>query len=729
MSDSRLSGFYRLPVTDRIGVLERDGWLAPEDAKRLRDGAHVIQMRAADRMIENVIATFGLPLAIAPNFVVDGRDRIVPLVVEEPSIVAALSASARLARTAGGFSTECRESLLIGQVHLTGVDATDDALSAIIREKSALLAAANEVHPRLVARGGGVRDIEVRELVLDDGTRTLAVHLLVDTRDAMGANLVNSVCEAIAPRIAELCNANVAMRILSNLADRSLVTARVRYPLSALAETASRGARVRDAIVLASDIARADPYRAATHNKGIMNGIDPLAIATGNDWRAIEAGAHAWAAADGRYSALTRWSVADDGSLAGVITLPLKVGTVGGTLELNPAAVIGLRIAGVSSATDLARLMAAVGLAQNFSAIRALVTSGIQQGHMKLHARSVAAAAEVPDDLYDDVVAEMIASGDVKRWKAREILGSRRDTRRATVGAGAAGKVILLGEHAVVYDRHALALPIPDAMHASADDSDTTFLSIPAWGVSEPVDGESLLGRAVQLIAGQLGISDRSFHLTVSSSIPAGMGLGASATFAVCTARALAAKFGVAVDDERVNAIAFECEKLAHGTPSGIDNTIATYARPLLFRRGANGGLQELQLVETPPVVIAFGNSTGSTYEQVAAVRERRDATPAEIDAIFDQIDTMARQAAVLLAGKDYRATGHLMNLCHGYLNAIGVSTPELERMVSTARNAGAAGAKLTGGGGGGSIVALCPGRRDAVQQALESGGFKTIAL
>ena len=225
MKDSRIPGFYRLRLSERIDVLERDGWLSAGDAALLRDGGHLLQIHAADRMIENVIAKFGMPLAIAPNFLVDGREHVVPLVVEEPSIVAGLSAAARLARAAGGFTTECRESLLIGQVHLTGIDATGDARQAIIGEKAALLAEANGVHPRLVARGGGVRDIEVRELELDDGSRALAVHLLVDTCDAMGANLVNSICEALAPRIAELCNANVAMRILSNLADRSLVTA------------------------------------------------------------------------------------------------------------------------------------------------------------------------------------------------------------------------------------------------------------------------------------------------------------------------------------------------------------------------------------------------------------------------------------------------------------------------------------------------------------------------
>ena len=324
-----------------------------QDAKRLRDGEQVISVAAADRIIENVVGVFGLPLAVVPNFVVNGRECIVPLVVEEPSIVAGLGSAAAVARGSGGFEVDSDGSLLIGQVHVTDLGDPDQAVRALGAARARLVEAANAVHPRLVARGGGVRDIETRLFELPDGAPLVGVHVLVDTCDAMGANLVNSMCEAAAPRIAELCGGRVALRILSNLVDRSIVRCRVRYALPD---------DVRDGIVLASEIASADPHRAATHNKGIMNGIDAVAIATGNDWRAIEAGAHAFAARDGRYRPLATWSADDDGDLVGAIEIPLKVGTVGGSLGANPGASLGLELCGVASAMELAELMAAVGL-------------------------------------------------------------------------------------------------------------------------------------------------------------------------------------------------------------------------------------------------------------------------------------------------------------------------------------------------------------------------------
>ncbi|MCP4300401.1 MAG: hydroxymethylglutaryl-CoA reductase, degradative, partial [Gammaproteobacteria bacterium] len=463
MNESRLSGLYKLSVAERIAALEQQGWLSPINAARLRDGRQVLSSIAADKIIENVVGVFGLPFAIAPNFQVNDRDYMVPLVVEEPSIVAAVSGAARLARNSGGFHASCDESLLAGQVHITGLANPDDAVRALQAQKQALLDYANDVHPRLRARGGGVRDMEIRLLELPDGAPLIGVHLLVDTVDAMGANLVNTICEAVAPEIATLCQGQVSLRILSNLADRSVVTARVRYASDDLGVNGLDGSIVRDAIVMANDIALADPYRAATHNKGVMNGVDALAIATGNDWRAIEAGAHCFAAASGQYLPLTRWTADTDGDLRGEISIPLKIGTVGGTLDANAAAALGLAITGAQSAKELALLMAAVGLAQNFAALRALASSGIQQGHMKLHARSIAAAVGTPDEYFDDVVNKLVDSGEIKSWKAEEILKQIgvSDASRQTPNANAAGKVILFGEHAAVYGRHALALPIP----------------------------------------------------------------------------------------------------------------------------------------------------------------------------------------------------------------------------------------------------------------------------
>jgi len=712
MSNSRLSGLYKLSVSERISKLEELGWLTFDAARDLRAGRQVISAIAADKIIENVVGVFGLPLAIAPNFIVNESECIVPLVVEEPSIVAALSNAAALARPTGGFSATLSESLR---------DAADELVSA-----------ANDVHPRLQARGGGVRDIEFRALQLEDGSPLIAVHVLVDTCDAMGANLTNTICESIAPRVGEICGGDIALRILSNLADRSVCSATVRYAVDDLANDSMTGETVRDRIVLASDIAIVDPHRAATHNKGVMNGIDALAIATGNDWRAIEAGAHAFAARNGEYSSLTRWSVADNGDLLGEIAVPLKPGIVGGTLSSNPAVVLGLAIAAVQSAAQLAELMAAVGLAQNFAALRALATHGIQEGHMRLHARSIATAAGTPDERLQEVVARLVASGDVKGWKAAEILSELDDPKsdEQAVEATAAGKVILFGEHAVVYGRHALAVPIVDAVRATvAPCEKRTTLVVRDWGLHSVVDRSSSEGidAAVNLILEELSIGDENFSINITSSLPRGMGLGSSAALAVAITRAVAWCVGTDVTDERVNAIAYACEKLAHGTPSGIDNTLSCYSEPMLFRNSGSLEIQSLQLEEFPPLVIGLSHAAGPTHEQVAGVRSRFDQDPKHYDQLFDQIDEISQSGAKALQARQYDKLGRLMNVCHGLLNAIEVSTPDLENMVAIARQNGAIGAKLTGAGGGGSIVALCPGAEDKVRAALHQAGYKTL--
>lgn len=734
MNDSRIAGLYKLNVAERIEALRQHGWLSPDDAERLRDGRQVLSSVAADKIIENVVGVFGLPFSIAPNFRVNDRDYMVPLVVEEPSIVAALSGAARLARNSGGFHASCDESLLAGQVHVTGVVNADVAVQVLQDEKLALLDAANDVHPRLSARGGGVRDLEVRRLELPDGAPLIRVHLLVDTVDAMGANLVNTICEAIAPTIARLCQGEVSLRILSNLADRSVVTASVSYKPADLSGNGFDGDVIRDAIVMANNIALADPHRAATHNKGIMNGVDALAIATGNDWRAIEAGAHSFAAASGKYLPLTQWTVNTNGDLLGEIAIPLKAGTVGGTLDANPAAALGLAITGTKSASELALLMAAVGLAQNFAALRALASSGIQQGHMKLHARSLAAAVGTPDEHFDDVVAKLIESGEVKRWKAEEILEqvAASTSRQKAPNATAAGKVILIGEHAAVYGRHALALPIPDAVSVVVEAAEaTTSLAIPNWGISGKIDLNDPEGiaAAIALILEQLGITGADFSITVDSQLPRAMGLGSSAAIAVAVTKAICDVMQLSVGNERINEIAFECEKLAHGTPSGVDNTISTYAQPMLFCNDGTLRVEPLSLTEVPPIVIACSNEVGLTSEQVAGVRSRYDRAPQRYNALFDEIDEISLAGAELLQAQNYEELGLAMNVCHGLLNALQVSTPELERMVTLARRSGAAGAKLTGGGGGGSIVALCPGTMDSVQSALQHAGYRTLVL
>ena len=734
MNDSRISGLYKLSVPDRIAELERRGWLSSAAANELRAGRQVLSPDSADKMIENVIGVFGLPLAIAPNFIVNDRECIVPLVTEEPSIVAALSHAAALARKTGGFSATLDESLIAGQIHIVGLDDVESAAASLVGARTQLLKAAGDVHPRLNERGGGVRDIEIRTLELSDGRPLIALNVLVDTCDAMGANLVNTICESIAPDVARLCGGEVVLRILSNLTDRSVCRAVVRYAVDALATSEMTGEEVRDRIALANDIAIVDPYRAATHNKGVMNGIDAVAIATGNDWRAIESSAHAFAAQNGSYTALTKWSVADNGDLQGEISIPLKVGIVGGTLSTNSAASLGLAISGVQSATQLAELMAAVGLAQNFSALKALATSGIQAGHMRLHARSVAAAAGATDAQLDEVVEKLVASGEIKDWKAIEILEGLQvsDVKADAAVASAAGKLIVLGEHAVVYGHHALAVPIHDAVQVGVTASEgPTVVNVAEWGLQCVVTGDDKDGiaAAVNLIVDRLGANARNFDIQVSTALPRGMGLGSSAAIAVAMIRAIAMNLGREIDDNTVNDIAFECEKLAHGTPSGVDNTLSCFGEPMLFQNTGNLKAEHLKLKEPIPLVVGFSHQPGPTHEQVAGVRARLERNGDRYRAIFEQIDELSRAGAEALTAGLYPELGRLMNICHGLLNALEVSTPDLERMVAIARNSGALGAKLTGAGGGGSMIALCPGFEGDVRLALNQAGYQCLQI
>ena len=390
-SGSRIKDFSRLGQRDRLATLAAGAGLhGREDLESLLGPP--LSFDVADHMIENAIGVFGLPFGVGLNFQVNGRDRIVPMAVEEPSVVAAASSAARLARAAGGFVAEADPARMIGQIHLLGVP---DLVAARARLEAAvprLLAAADAVHPNLIRRGGGARAIELRELPGAPCGPVLVLHLVVDVGDAMGANIVNTMVEAIAPDVAVQSGGEARLCILSNLADRRLARASVRLPFEILRTDTLDGDEVARRVVEAWALAAADPYRATTHNKGVMNGIDAVAIATGNDWRGIEAGAHAWAARHGVYGPLTTWSLVG-GALHGEIELPLAVATVGGHLELNPRARLSLRVLGAESARDLAAVMAAVGLGQNLAALRALVTDGIQRGHMALHARGLALRA------------------------------------------------------------------------------------------------------------------------------------------------------------------------------------------------------------------------------------------------------------------------------------------------------------------------------------------------
>lgn len=374
----------------------------------------------ADKIVENVIGTYAMPFALALNIQMNGRDYIAPMVVEEPSVVAAASNAAKIIRAGGGFTAEADPPLMIAQIQLAAVPDFERARAAIEAHEDMLLASADAAVPSLVARGGGAREVELRDL----GDGWAVAHVLVDCRDAMGANLVNTVAERLGAQVAELTGGRLGLRILSNLSDRRMVRVSCTLPASALAFGEYSGEDVRDRVIAASEFATRDPYRAATHNKGIMNGIDPVVLATGNDWRAVEAGAHAYAARRGRYEPLCTWRRSDDGGLVGSMELPLALGTVGGTLRVHEGARLGQRIASVDSARELAMLCACVGVASNLAALRALATDGIQRGHMALHARSVAIAAGARDAQVEWVAKMIHATGDVSVDAARAALAA-----------------------------------------------------------------------------------------------------------------------------------------------------------------------------------------------------------------------------------------------------------------------------------------------------------------
>lgn len=417
---SRLPGFYRLGVAERRRrILEASG-LAETKLAAIEPGA--LPLDVADGMIENVIGEYALPFAVAVNFEVDGHDALIPMCVEEPSVVAAASNAARMCRP-GGFTTIASAPIMIGQIQVTHVDDVEAGAASVREAADSVLADARRIVPRLTERGGGPVALDVRVLTKSgpDGG-VLVAHLHVDCRDAMGANLVNTLCEALADRVARIAGGRAGLRILSNLTDGRTIIVRCHASDAQLG-----GPDVRAAIAAASRFAELDPYRAATHNKGIMNGVDAVLVATGQDWRAVEAGAHAYAARTGAYRPLAVWRETASG-LDGELIMPLAVGTVGGALHSHPAARFALELAGITHADRLAALAGAAGLATNLAALRALATEGIQRGHMALHARGVARAAGATGDLVDRVAAELSACGDVKAERAREVLARLKES-------------------------------------------------------------------------------------------------------------------------------------------------------------------------------------------------------------------------------------------------------------------------------------------------------------
>lgn len=385
-TSSRIPGFHRLSIEERQARLAELSDLGLDKLAELAEGTPLPKL--AD-FIENVVARYDLPLGIATNFLVDGENVLIPMATEETSVVAAASNAARIVRTGGGFHTEILEDLVIGQIEVLAVPNAERAHDAVEAAREELIALANTAQPSLVPFGGGCRDLEIRWLADNGSGNVLVVHLLVDCKDAMGANSVNAMCELLAPRLAELSGGRPGLRILSNLADRRRVAATATVPVESLGFRGWSGADVRELIVAASRFAERDPYRATTHNKGIMNGVDPLMIATGNDWRAMEAGCHAFASRSGKYSPLATWWRDEEGQLSGRIELPFQLGTVGGVTRLHPVAAACIQLLRVKTAQRLARLTAAVGLGQNLAALKALATEGINRGHMRLHRRNI----------------------------------------------------------------------------------------------------------------------------------------------------------------------------------------------------------------------------------------------------------------------------------------------------------------------------------------------------
>jgi len=420
MGSSRIAAFYRLPIEERRRRLAEALELSSTEVEALT-AADALPLEVADIMVENAVGTFALPFGVALNFRVNGRDHVIPMVVEEPSVIAAASNAALVARAGGGFAAEADPGAMIGQIQLVDVADPGAAVERIGAARARLLAAAEDLTPGLCRRGAGPRDVEVRLVRGPGGSTMVVVHILLDTGDAMGANAVNSLVEGLSPMVEEIAGGVACLRILSNLADRRLARAAVRVPVDALAREGYDGDEVAERMMAAYEFAAADPYRAATHNKGIMNGIDALAVATGNDWRAIEAGAHAYACRDGSYGSLTTWAL-EDRHLIGTIELPMAVSTVGPVVQSHPRVRLSLRMLGVSGARELAGIMAAVGLASNMAAMRALATEGIQKGHMALHARAVSHAAGARGAEAEELRRQLLANGEVKIDRARALL-------------------------------------------------------------------------------------------------------------------------------------------------------------------------------------------------------------------------------------------------------------------------------------------------------------------
>jgi len=717
---SRVPGFYRLPVEQRLAFLARSFNLSEKEISELRNGDS-LRIEHAVNLVENAVGVFGVPLGLGLNFFIDGHEHIIPLAIEEASIIAAASRAALMIRAGGGFSTEVDEPIAIGQVQVLDLDDPKRAAGAIDRNKQRIIDAANISQPRMVARGGGMRNLEPRIIDGGDVGKMLVIHLHIDVREAMGANAVSAVCETVAPLIQEITGGRVNLRILSNLADRRLARARFAIPFEHLATGAYTGERVARFMVEADRLAHVDPYRAATHNKGIFNGICAAALALGQDWRAIEAGGHAYAARDGQYRGLTAYAV-ENKCLVGSIELPLQVGWVGGAIKSHPGVRTMQKISGITSSKQLAGVLAAVGLGQNFAALHALCTDGIQKGHMALHARSVALSVGVPSDEVEMVAGEMIRRGEIKVAAAETIYNEMHNAARPRlqdeslpVEVFAPGKVVLFGEHATVYNYPGItcALDIGMKIRIKRDPDGPRFLK-PHYKQVFPVEGTDIevrrFSRAVELALSIYGLQKEPIAIEVESDLVPGMGLGSSAAFSTSLCRALSKYKGEDTSgffDPELFKKVQQLEAIFHGHPSGMDAATVLSGGVLWFRKGPPREILPIRMAHYMTGLICLVEPGASTIELVQKVKDRRRRDPETIDGILKQIGELTVDAGIALGTGDSVELGRLMFKNHELLARLGVSTPALDQAIEILLDHNVLGAKLTGSGGGGAVIAL----------------------
>ncbi len=738
---SRIPGFYRLPVEQRLAFLARNFDLTEEQLSSLRNGS-ALRIEHAVNMVENAIGVLGMPLGLGLNFLVDDREYLVPMAIEEASIIAAVSKAAMLIRKGGGFSTDVDDPVMIGQVQVLDLPDPADAAERLLARKAEVIEQANLAQPRMVKRGGGVFDLETRVLPGGGGIgEMLVVHLLMDVREAMGANAVNYACEAAGPVIEEITGGRVNLRILSNLADRRLARAGFRLPLEVLAREGMSGGEVGERLLEADHLAQVDPYRATTHNKGIFNGIGAAAMALGQDWRAIEAGGHAYAAREGRYRSLTRYRV-ENGCLHGSIELPMQVGWVGGAVSSHPGVRLLREISGVGSAVELSGLLAAVGLAQNFAACLALSTVGIQSGHMALHARSVAISVGVPPEHVEEVAQRMIRRGQVKVAVAEEIY---RTMRKEPVSAAepdglpieshAPGKVVLFGEHATVYNYPGITASIDVGLtiRLSPDADGPRFLN-PRFKQVFPAPRSDqdlrLFSKAVDEALEMYDLRSAPIAIQIESELVPGMGLGSSAAFSAALCSALRRYQGDRTAVRLGNGLFEDVQRLEsifHGHPSGMDAATVLSDGVLWFRKGPPREILPIRLSRPMAGLVCLVEPGARTIEMVRHVRRSRDLNPKRVDRLLEEIGNLTTDAGIALGVGDAEDVGRLMFRNHELLARLGVSTPELDKAVATLLDHGVLGAKLTGSGGGGAVIALV--EPEAQGQLLEelSGEFAQV--